>query len=54
MTVKKDEENYELRNLQMRCDYKHRFRVRDIAGSEERMINVTTTMNCPNGTSEIV
>lgn len=54
MAVKKGEENYELTNLQMECDYKHRSRIGDIASSEKRMINVTTTMNCPGGTSEIV
>lgn len=54
MSGPKGEENDELTNLQMECDYNHRSRIRDIASSEKRMINVTITMNCPGGTSEIV
>lgn len=53
MAVQKGKENYELTNLQMECDYNHRSRIRDTASSEKIMINVTITMNCPGGTSEI-
>lgn len=43
-----------LTNLQMESEYKHRSRIRDIANSEKRMINVTAAMNCSGGTSKIV
>lgn len=52
--LQKDEENEELTNLQMEDGYKHGPRTRDIVSSEERKIDVTTTMKNPGGTSEIV
>lgn len=52
--LQKDEENEELTNLQMEDGYKHGPRTRDIVSSEERKIDVTTTMKSPGGTSEIV
>lgn len=51
---KKGEENQERTDVQLEDDYHRGPGVRDITSSKEGMIDVTTTMNHPSGTPEIV